>query len=619
MLKLKSQVLELMARGARLDETLKELCKGAAAFFADAAVTVMSVDAAGLMHPLAAPDFPLAYRTALEGIPIGPQVGSCGSAIYGNQMVEVDDIETDRRWSLFRQLALPLGFRACTSWPIHGGQGEAIGAIAIYLRQKRLLTKVERQFAVELSYLCELAMARQERIVNRERLVTLDALTGLPNRRAFDEALTQLRCELPGSWALFVMDIDNLKIINDTFGHDAGDALLRDTGARIAGTLSSDTTFRTGGDEFTTILQDEACLFDLHATARRILAVVNEPIHHDGGVFLPRMTIGGAVLAPQDIRPESVRRNADFALYHAKETQRGEFVRYWPGIATRMKQRQDSVRNVLQALEEGRIDAHYQPLVRLDSYEIVGFEALCRVINPDGQVLPAALFQDAFADAGVATRLTDRMLEIVAKDIRAWLDAGLPVQHVGANVTSTDFYLGNLKERISATFGVSGVPLRHLVIEVTEEAYIGQRDDVVASGIRDLRLDGGLVALDDFGTGFAALTHLLNLPVDIIKIDQSFTRDLAPGRPSMAIVRGLLQIARDLGIKVVVEGVETIDQAMVLSELGATIGQGYAFSRPVDRHHAALLLRDHGQYVPGAVPLRPEQMPLPRRLGHQQD
>lgn len=617
MLKFKSQVLELIARGVLLEETLKELCEGAGRFFEGGAVAVMAVDAAGLMHPLAAPAFPLAYRDALEGIPVGPQVGSCGSAIYNNQMIEVDDIENDRRWSLFRQLALPLGYRACTSWPLRDNRGEVVGAFAVYLKDKRRLKPSERKMVVELTRLCELALARQARITHRERRATIDGLTGLPNRRAFDEALGQLRCELPGSWALLVMDIDNLKIINDTFGHDAGDALLQETGARLAQTLTCDTTFRTGGDEFTTILQDQDCLFDLHATAARILEAVGAPVHHDGNVFLPRMTIGGAVLTPQDVRPEHVRRNADFALYHAKETQRGEFVRYWPGIATRMKQRHDSVRDVLQALEDGRITAHYQPLVRFENYEIVGFEALCRMVNPAGDVIPAGMFQDAFADAGVATRLTDRMLTIAARDMRAWLDAGLPIQHVSVNVTSADFYLGDLKQRIAAVFGTHGVPLRHLVVEVTEDAYIGQRDDVVASGIRELRLDGGLVALDDFGTGFAALTHLLNVPVDIIKIDQSFTRDLAPGHPSMAIVRGLLQIARDLKIQVVVEGVETMDHAQTLRELGARIGQGYAFSKPVDRDAAALLLRNHGQFSPGAQPIHPFPAPSQLRQGRQ--
>jgi len=449
--------------------------------------------------------------------------------------------------------------------------------------------------------------------MKRERQANLDALTGLPNRRAFDEALVQLRCELPGSWALFVIDVDNLKITNDTCGHEAGDALLQETGRRIAATLAPDTTFRTGGDEFTSIIQDQECLHDLHTTADRVLEAVRVPLPHNGNVFLPRITIGGAVLAPQDFRPESVRRNADFALYHAKETQRGEFVRYWPGIATRMKQRHDSVREMLDALEDGRIDAYYQPLVRLDSYEIVGFEALCRVTNASGRVLPAAVFQDAFSDAGVGSQLTDRMLSIVARDIRSWLDLALPVQHVGVNVTSSDFYLGNLKSRIQNAFDAFQVPLEHLIIEVTEEAYIGQRDDVVASGIRELRLDGGLIALDDFGTGFAALTHLLSVPVDIIKIDQSFVRDLAPGRPSMAIVRGLLQIANDLNIKAVVEGVETMDQAIILHQMGARIAQGYAFSKAVDRDDATLLLTNHGQHVADATPLKPTVTPCYRR------
>lgn len=609
MLEFKTQVLESIAKGASLDETLTQLCRDAEQFFTNAAVTVISLDAAGLMHLLAAPAFPETYRIALDGIPIGPQVGSCGSAIYLNEMVEVADIETDRRWALFKKLVSPLGFRACTSWPICDRNG-AIGAVAIYLRDKRLLTEAEQQVARQLSQLCELAFARQARVTNSERRAMIDALTGLPNRRAFDEALSQLRCELPGSWALFVMDIDNLKTTNDIFGHDAGDALIRDIGPRIAATLASDTTFRTGGDEFTSIIQDEDCLRDLHATAARVLEAVHAPARYNDNLFLPRMTIGGAVLGPQDVRPDSVRRNADYALYHAKETQKGEFVRYWPGIASRMKQRQDAVREMLEALEDGRIAVHYQPVVRLDTYEIIGFEALCRVISPAGHILPAALFRDAFTDAGVGSQLTDRMLNLVARDIRFWLDRGLAVQHVGVNMTSSDFYIGNLETRLHTPFAAYQVPLRHLIVEVTEEAYIGQRDDVVASGIQELRRAGGRVALDDFGTGFAALTHLMSVPVDIIKIDQSFVRNLAPGHPSMAIVRGLLQIARDLNITVVVEGIETMAHAVLLRDLGAIIGQGYVFSKPVDRDKAARLLEKHAQYGPAPVPLIPAEPPI---------
>jgi EAL domain-containing protein (putative c-di-GMP-specific phosphodiesterase class I) len=173
------------------------------------------------------------------------------------------------------------------------------------------------------------------------------------------------------------------------------------------------------------------------------------------------------------------------------------------------------------------------------------------------------------------------------------------------NVTSADFYTGDLSAKIDEAFARSGVPLNYLSIKVTENVYFGQRDRVVATGIADLRMKGVHVALDDFGTGFAALTHLLSVPIDMIKIDQSFIRGLEPGDSGTAIVRGLLQIAHDLGISAVAEGIEMAQQAERLHAMGCTLGQGYAFSSAVQRKKAAQLLRRHARGIAGAGPLSP--------------
>ncbi len=603
LLKFRNTILEQIAKGSPLKEILDRLCTGAEDFFVSGRCSIVSVDPAGMIHPLSGPSIPDAYINALDGLLIGPDVGSCGSAMYHNRFTCVHDIETDPKWASFRQLALPIGMHACSSMPVRDEAGKAIGALAVYFEDKHTPNRAEQHVMEICAELCGLALARQQRILDRERRATIDGLTGLPNRAAFDEALTQLRCELPGSWGLFIVDIDNLKVTNDTFGHDVGDALLRAAGQRIAEAMVPDKVFRTGGDEFTVIIQGQHFLQDLYRTAETLLTAISAPVQHDNHTFLPRATIGGAVLAPTDVMPGTVRRNADFALYHAKDTMRGGFVRYWPGIGTRMAYRRDAVRDVINALGDNRIDVRYQPIVSLATREIVGFEALSCMKNASGRVLPASLFQEAFADARVSAELTKRVLTLVAQDIRNWLDLALPVRHVGVNVTSADFYFGNLHEKIDRSFGEHGIPFDHLTIEVTEDAYLGQRDQVVASGIRDLRMRGIKVALDDFGTGFAALTHLLTVPIDILKVDQSFVRKLSHGHPSSAIVRGILQIARDLGIAAVAEGVETPEQIDLLTEMGCADAQGYIFSRPISRAKATEMLRRHGQGSAGSTPL----------------
>ncbi len=194
------------------------------------------------------------------------------------------------------------------------------------------------------------------------------------------------------------------------------------------------------------------------------------------------------------------------------------------------------------------------------------------------------------ADAEIASQITQRMIAQIATDVRRWLDMGIPFQHVGINVSSADFHCGKLSEQITSAFKLANVSLKHVILEVTESVYMGDRDHVVAHEIQALRAEGLQVALDDFGTGFASLTHLLSVPVDIIKIDKSFVHRLTPGDASSAIIKGLTGIARDMGIRIVAEGIETPDQAIQLRALGCEFGQGYLYAKALNCDAATEML-----------------------------
>jgi diguanylate cyclase (GGDEF)-like protein len=557
----------------------------------DVICSVLRVDRGGILHPLSAPSLPPEYSAALEGLAIGPEVGSCGSAAYFATPVAVTDIETDLRWREFKVLALPLGLRACWSSPIRGEGGRVIGTFAFYYREKRGPGAIEQRVVDTCVNLCAIALERHERVIERERKAYVDDLTLLPNRAAFNAALAGLSCDRPGEWGLLVLDLDNLKIMNDTFGHLSGDHLLQVVARRLASCVAPDRAYRLGGDEFAVLLRSAAALHDIDRTAADLLDRLAVPADCAGNVIVPRATMGGAIVSAGDRAVETVRQNADFALYHAKETGRGGFVRYWPGIGTTMLNRIAAVRDVHAALREDRVEAHYQPIVKLDTREIVGVEALCRV-RVGGRIIPAAAFFEALADAHVASEITERMLSLVAADVRRWLDLGIPFQHVGINVSSADFHGGKLQHQIAAAFGKHGVPLKHVILEVTEAVYLGERDHIVRSEIQAIRGKGLRMALDDFGTGYASLTHLLTVPVDIIKIDKSFVAQMSPGAPSATIVEAILFIARKLDIRVVAEGVETEEQAKQLQELGCRLAQGFLFSGAVDRDAATdFLLR----------------------------
>ncbi len=596
MLRLQNIILEMIAKGNTLEETAVQICVQVELLVPRAICTILTVDQAGLLHPLAAPSLPAAYSNALDGVPIGLSAGSCGAAAYLGHEVIARDVATDPRWSPYRALVQPLGIRACWSTPILDRRGDVIGTFAFYYRDSRGPTTLERKIVKYCVPLCVIAFDRHQRVVDRERRASTDPLTGLGNRASLNAALDTLDCDTPGAWGLLVFDLDNLKIVNDTFGHHAGDVLLQTAGARIAAAIAPDQVFRVGGDEFTAVLQAPEALEDLDRTVATILKSLIEQLNCDGHIFVPRATVGGAVVAAEDRTAERVRKNADLALYHAKETGRGSFVRYWPGLGSNITRRLDSIRDVAAALRDRRIDAFYQPVVRLDTSEIVGLEALCRLRLGD-RILSASSFHEATNDAHVATALTQRMMEIVAADVRAWLAMGIPFQHVGINVSSPDIHGGQLDKMLTTAFAKEEVPLKHVILEVTEAVYMGKGGSVVQDAIEALRTKGLRVALDDFGTGYASLTHLLTVPVDILKIDRSFVSRIAAGNASMAIVEGLVQIAGKMGIRVIAEGIETEAQADRIRAAGCMLGQGYLFSQAVDRDATTRLLLQHAQPV----------------------
>jgi diguanylate cyclase (GGDEF)-like protein len=601
-LELQNTILEMIATGDTLANTASRMCVEAEKLAPNVICSILTVDGARLLHPLAGPSLPRGYSASLDGLPLGPNAGSCGTAAYLREEVTVTDIENDPRWAAFRQLALPFGLRACWSKPILNVAGDAIGTFAFYYHERRGPTQLEREIVRNCVHLCVIALDRHQRVVEHERRAFTDGLTGLANRAAFDAALEKLDVEKIGGWALLVLDLDNLKVVNDTFGHYAGDCLLQIAGARIAAEMPAGHVFRIGGDEFAIILNSDDQPFEIHRSAERLLKVLAGPADCSGHIVVPRATIGGAVLSAGDQTTERVRQNADFALYHAKETGRGGFVQYWPGLGTTITRRLGDIREVDAALREHRIDAFYQPVVRLDTREIVGLEALCRMRLGD-RIIAAADFQEAMKDVHVARALTTRMMALVAADVRAWLEMGIAFQHVGVNVSSADMHGGALDTILSDAFGHEGVPLKHVIVEVTETVYMGDGDRSVQKAVETLRAEGFRVALDDFGTGYASLTHLLTVPVDIIKIDKSFVDRLAPDNASMAIVEGLLQIAKKLDIRVIAEGIETEEQAELLQAAGCVLGQGYLFSRPVNRHITTRLLVEMAQHSGASLEL----------------
>jgi len=593
LLHLQTDVLEAVARGESLAALADLLCRRAEALAPGAICSILAIDSAGTLQPLAAPNLPPSYSDALKGLSIGPKTGSCGTAAFRNEAVMVTDIDNDPLWEGYSALTQPLGLRACWSSPIRDKDGKVVATFAFYYRTCRGPNVVERDIVQTCLHLFALVIDHDRVRQHSERLAYYDVLTGLPNRGHFDQLLGQAVAR-QAPFGLLLIDIDHLKVVNDTVGHVFGDLMIRTLGERIATAHSDLVACRLGGDEFAVLVPDcrtENCLED---AATAIIDAAQGLIQVDGQTIDPHITIGGALFGADGEDGASLRQNADFALYHAKEIRRGGYVRFTPDLRTSMLERARMVRDVDLALSEGRILAHYQPVVRLDTAEVVGVEALARMRMPDGRIASAGEFYAAFADPRIAWQLTGQIMRQVARDIRNWLDMGIDFQHVGINVTSGDFLRGDLEQRIVEIFGEVNVPLKHIALEVNEAVFMGGIDQVPKT-VSALRERGVLVALDDFGTGFASLTHLLSFPVDVIKIDKSFVDRIGTDMASGSIVGCIIEVARKLDMTIVAEGIETAEQATALAELGCKLAQGFLFSRPCSTQDTTKLLTTFAQ------------------------
>jgi diguanylate cyclase (GGDEF)-like protein len=597
---LQNAILEMVARGDALAAVAGELCLRVEALAPGIVCSILRVDLDRRLRPLPAPSLPQHYSDALDGVAIGPMVGSCGRAAFTGEPVEVTDIATDPTWLKYRHLALPLGLRACWSSPIKARDGRVIGTFAFYYRETRSPSELERHVVDACLSLCAIALEHDEVRARNHQLAYYDTLTGLRNRVGFDAMIAErIAAEAP-RFGLLLLDIDHLKTVNDTLGYGIGDALIREIARRLAAAAGEDSVCRLGADEFAVFVDRCDGAADLRAAAMRVIDAVAPAFTSGGQTLAPQVTIGGVLYGRDGSDAETLRQNADFALSQAKETRRGGFVRFSSALRTTRIQRMRAMQRVEEALSDGRMLPHYQPLVRLDSGEIVGLEALARMRTTDDRILAAGAFHEAMSDPRIAYRLTDCMLAAVAADISRWLAMDIPFQHVGVNVTTGDFQGGDLDARIIRAFGKAGVPLRHVILEVNELVFMGGKDNMVARSVEKLRERGILVALDDFGTGFASLTHLINFPVDIIKIDRSFVDRITTDMPSCIIVEALLDIARRLGMRVVAEGVETAEQAEKLRALGCTLAQGFYFAMPANAARTTKALVDFGQGAPGA-------------------
>ncbi|MGR7025625.1 EAL domain-containing protein [Geodermatophilus sp. URMC 62] len=439
-----------------------------------------------------------------------------------------------------------------------------------------------------------------------------DGLTGLANRTLFTDRVGQALLRTVrggGSAAVVSVDLDGFKAVNDTLGHDAGDALLFEVAGRLrAAVRADDTVARLGGDEFAVLVEqvggddDQAVV-----TATRLLEVLAQPVELDEGTVTVTAAVGVAV-GRGDVTSGSLIADADLALQAARTGGRNRVELFDPGMRAAAQAARELEQELRGALAAGQFRLVYQPVIDLADRRVTGFEALLRWNSPRLGAVGPDRFVPAAESAGLIDEIGAWVLREACATAAAWRSAhpGAGAMTMAVNVSAGQLTSPDLVGSIAAALAESGLPAGALVVEVTETALVGDPEHAAAC-LAALRALGVRLALDDFGTGYSSLAHLRQFTVDVLKIDRSFVSTMAEGEPMPAIVRGTIDLGRTLGLEVLAEGVEHEHQARLLAEGNCDSAQGYLFARPLERTDAeALLLEQAASRRAAGV-----QVPLP--------
>ncbi len=426
-------------------------------------------------------------------------------------------------------------------------------------------------------------------------LAFYDSLTSLPNRMLFKEQLNQALQSARREdryVAILFLDLDNFKRVNDTLGHTIGDLLLQDVGARLAQCIRAEDSIarnpseqanlsvaRLGGDEFTVLLGRIANTQDAAKVAQRIIDSLAEPILLDGHELFVSASIGIAVYPFDGEETETLIKNADAAMYHAKSTGRSRYHFYNPSMNATALEKLNLERSLRKALERDEFVLYFQPLVHGETGEIIGNEALLRWNHPErGLVLPGEFIPLA-EETGLIVPIGHWAIESACKQNMLWQQSGLPCVPVMVNLSSLQFHDPKFVNKVEEILTATQLPPRYLNLELTESMLIHDSEHNMAT-LLDLRRLGIGLSIDDFGTGFSSLNYLKRFPVDHLKIDQSFVRDITRDPSNSAIALAIIALARSLNLGVVAEGVETLEERDFLRNNGSPDMQGYLFCEP---------------------------------------
>jgi len=466
------------------------------------------------------------------------------------------------------------------------------GAIVMHLNitERRLAEEASRISAAQMTYFAQ-----------------HDFLTGMPNRMLLNDRIGQA-IETTGrtgsKTVVLFLDLDGFKHINDSLGHPTGDKLLQSIAKRLTGCVrASDTVSRDGGDEFIVLLSEVVHPETVAILANRMMQAVAKPHSIDEHDLHVTTSIGVSVYPQDGLDAMTLIKNADTAMYQAKENGRSALRFFQQPMNVRAVERQSMEEDLRHALERREFALHYQPKIDLTTGAIIGAEALLRWTHSARGAVPPAKFIPVAEDSGLILPIGNWVLGEACGQAKAWVDAGLPVVTMAVNLSGLQFQSEDFLEDLFAILDKTGFDPKSLEVEVTESLFI-KRLESTRSILQALRDKGVHVAIDDFGTGYSSLSHLHKLPLDALKIDQSFVREITTTPNENSIVKAIIRMGQSLKLRIIAEGVETDEELAFLQAQSCDEAQGYLFSRPIPSGRFATLLEKQarpGGLRPGAA------------------
>ena len=594
---LQQLILGALADELPLTEIADQLCRRVEVIAPDVVASLLHVDSDGLLHPLGGPSLPDDYSRALEGVAMGPDVGSCGSAAYFGKPALAEDLDTDPRWQPYKTRPLEVGLKACWSTPIKAKDGRVIGTFAFYFRESRAPSRWHQRIVDACVHLGALAIERKEARAQIARLAYHDMLTGLPNRAQLLELINGAIADCPADKqiALIFLDLDHFKDVNDSLGHSAGDALLIEFTKRLRARIQpADLLGRLSGDEFVIVLPNcnpaRASL-----VASSITEALASPLWLDNRQVPISASMGISIYPDNATDVDTLMQQADAAMYKAKQAGRCTH-RFFSADMNRLaEQRLVFSAALRQAIADDRLKLVYQPQTRTVDGALYGVEALSRWHDPELGEVPPSKFIPLAEEVGLIEQIGLWSIREACRQMAAWRHAGLDVPCVAVNLSPLNFQNAKLAAVVAETIAANGLPPETLMLEITEGVLVNERSAAIETMNAIRKLGVGL-SLDDFGTGYSSLSRLAHLPIRELKIDRSFMRNIERDANALAIATAVVRVGQSLKMAVVAEGVETEGQRQLLADLGCDVVQGYlcapamspeAFERWLPDHVAA--------------------------------